>query len=154
MAHDPNLIPAAQRVARVYAGASAEVVYGPGGDAACMTDVRSLLAWTIAQYRAHFPAEAPVPFTVCAISSNGNSFGLRSVWLVADNGQVILAMSNTLNLPKVGQVLNLTPGLELTTLVATYRFECPEFKEPAPPEILKKMLTDARAAAKKAETPS
>ena len=75
-------------------------------------------------------------FRVATVSANANSFGLRGVVLIAQDGQVFEVGSNRHNLPAQGAELRV-PLVGKTPVFAALGFEIPrELNPPAPPEVL------------------
>jgi len=79
-------------------------------------------------------------FKVAAVSTNRNSFGLRGVVLVAEDGQAYEVGANDLHLPQQGEVLEVPtkPGLGLDW--GKLGFEIPRKLDPrATPEVVRQV---------------
>lgn len=66
---------------------------------------------------------------VLTVSTNANSFGLKSMILLADNGQGYQALSNEINLRPTGTVMdvddiNTTPELAIVSHLVRCGYEC------------------------------
>jgi hypothetical protein len=73
---------------------------------------------------------------VVAVSSNANSFGLRQMIFISDDGHAFSACASTLNLKEQGSILNFegvpTEAEVVDLFVTKYNFELPELL-PDPP---------------------
>jgi len=83
------------------------------------------------------------------ISKNSNSFGLRHCIFVADDGSVVAAASNQLNLPRVGEVVEFKAEPGGWGRYATYRrsWELPEVLPQMPADMARRVLDDVAIAA-------
>jgi hypothetical protein len=79
-------------------------------------------------------------FTVIAVSSNTNSFGLKSIILVAEDGEAweILKSAYSDPLPKQGDTIKRAGG------VFAIGCECPRRLSDSTPAVAKKIITEAK----------
>ena len=73
-------------------------------------------------------------YKVVAVSENANNFGLRSMILIARDGEAWKAAANDLNLSKKGETLEVF-GHDFSLL----GFEIPERLPDAPPDVVKQV---------------
>lgn len=73
---------------------------------------------------------------VIAVSSNHNSFGLRSMILISDNGQGWQALANDLNVKAKGTVFEIPEDQSVSTFLCLQSFECTRRLDPDPPRKL------------------
>ncbi len=74
-----------------------------------------------------------VQLKVVAVSSNLNSFGLRNMVFVGNNGQGWEAAANELNVKEKGDVLTIPEGQSITTFLVSQSFELVRHLTPSPP---------------------
>lgn len=77
-------------------------------------------------------------FKVAAVSMNRNSFGLRSMVVVAPDGEAYRVLSNDLNIKREGQVL-LVEQRDGWSNFAALGYEVPEKLPTAPPDVVKEV---------------
>ena len=77
-------------------------------------------------------------FKVAAVSSNRNSFGLRSMVVVASDGEAYRVLSNDLHIKREGDVL-LVGELDGRWNFAALGYEVPEKLPTAPPDVVKEL---------------
>ena len=78
------------------------------------------------------------PFKVAAVSSNRNSFGLRSMVVVASDGEAYRVLSNDLHIKQEGDVL-LVEQRDGRWNFAALGYEVPEKLPTAPPDVVKQL---------------
>jgi len=67
-----------------------------------------------------------IQLKVIAVSSNHNSFGLRNMIFISNNGQGWQAAANDLNLKKKDTVLTVPEGQDIPTFLTLQSFEIPQ----------------------------
>lgn len=72
-----------------------------------------------------------VQLKVIAVSSNHNSFGLRNMVMIGDNGQGWQAAANDLNVKPKDTILRIPEGQDIPTFLTLQSFEIPS-ELPAP----------------------
>jgi len=77
-----------------------------------------------------------VKLKVVALSSNRNSFGLRNMIMIGDNGQGWQAAANDLNLKPRNTVLTVPEGQSIPTFLTLQSFEIPSQLADPPAELL------------------
>ena len=77
-------------------------------------------------------------FKVAAVSSNRNSFGLRSMVVVARDGEAYRVLSNDLHIKRQGEVL-LVEQCEGRWNFSALGYEVPEKLPPAPSDVVKEL---------------
>jgi hypothetical protein len=94
----------------------------------------------IEQGRVIHEARAGKSFTVIAVSSNTNSFGLKSIILVAEDGEAweILKSAYSDPLPKQGDTIKRAGG------VFAIGCECPRRLSDSTPAVAKKIIAEAK----------
>lgn len=78
---------------------------------------------------------------VVVASSNTNSFGLRKMIMVAENGQVYTACANYLNFKDVGSILTVTGDTEnkIITGLIRHNFELTQREADASERVMAKV---------------
>jgi len=77
-----------------------------------------------------------VQLKVVAVSSNHNSFGLRNMILIGDNGQGWQAAANDLNVKPRNAILTVPDGQSIPTFLTLQSFEIPRQLADPPAELL------------------
>jgi RecG-like helicase len=75
---------------------------------------------------------------VVAVSTNHNSFGLRNMIFIGDNGEGWQAAANDLNVRSKGDVLRIPDDGDIGLHLAGFNFEIPSRLNPDPPAKLMK----------------
>jgi hypothetical protein len=81
-------------------------------------------------------------FKVVAVSKNTNSFGLRSVIMIAKSGKAFEVLCNSMNAPEQGKflTLNLTEEGELDSIKEIGLYEVPQKLSPPPKALLEEIF--------------
>lgn len=79
-----------------------------------------------------------VQLKVVAVSSNHNSFGLRNMIFIGNNGQAWEAAANSLNVKEKGTVLTVPEDQSIPTFLVKQSFELARQLTPSPPPKLMK----------------
>lgn len=80
-----------------------------------------------------------VQLKVVAVSSNHNSFGLRNMILIGDNGEGWQAAANDLNVKPKDTILRIPEGQDIPTFLTLQSFEIPSQLADPPAEVLKEV---------------
>ena len=82
-------------------------------------------------------------FKVAAVSSNTNSFGLKSMILVAKDGEAWQVAANSINVKKKGDTITVDASKPFDLEFSARSFEIPERLHPdCPPSAVKEVWKD------------